>query len=328
MRSRWADWVAFWSERERPEPLALMRMLVGLVIAWTCLSPLVFGADVLFVDLDLGGFAPVGAGPSWMDWLGGASLPMVRALLSSGVLVSLLVAAGVGGRWTPLLLGQIMLGVFSLHSGTGGGHDRLITNVCWVFFLGDANRTWSVDCRLRTGGWSDPTPVLALPRRLVVWQLVYMYTLTGLQKQGDAWGAITGWRALYDTFLLPSWARYDLRGVVGHILPLLQVGAVVCWWWETLWFLVPIQSWFRRNPPSADRWQSWIVRYDLRPMFILLGVVTHVTLLVLCNLGPFSLITMSLYVSLYDGAEWGAWLDRAGSRPLSDGSVEPPAAVV
>jgi hypothetical protein len=300
-RGRWSRWVAFWSEREPGEPMAILRILVGLVAAWTAFSPIVHGAVPLFVDITWGGLAPVGAGPTWMDLLTGATPSAVHASLIAATLSGLATAAGLGGRWTPLLTGQLMLLMFTFHPGTGGGHDRVITNACWLLFLGDPARTLSLDCRLRTGRWTDDTPVLAMPRRLVVWQLVYMYTLTGLQKQGDAWGAYSGWRAVYDTLLLPSWNRVDLRQVLGQTFFLTQVGTVVAWWWESTWPLLLVQGWYRLHPESTGRLASLSRAWDLRPLFIALGVITHVTLFIFCDLGPFSAITMSLYIALYDG---------------------------
>lgn len=310
--TRWQRWVALWSEREEGTPLALVRVCAALVTGWTCFSSWCWGAVPLYTMLSDGGFAPDGMGRIWFRAIGGATHTNVTLLLWAGMALSGLLAAGLGGRVTPLLLGQVMLTLFGLHPGTGGGHDRVITNILWMLVLGDATRTLSVDCRLRTGRWEDRTPILSMPRRLLVWQLVVMYTVTGLQKQGAPWGAAAHWEAVYRTLLLPSWVRWDLRGVLPSFYGITQLSTIICWWWEALWFLLPIQAGLLR-PAWAGTRAAWVAGLlDLRPTFIALGVITHGVLLVLCDLGPFSLITMTLYLALYSGEEWRAWLDRRG----------------
>lgn len=325
MTRAWRWWVAFWSEREAPEVLALFRVLVGLVIASTFGDMLVQGVAVpLLAGTSHGGMAPDGAGPTWLAWVGGNTATTIPWLVGAAAGGGLLLSAGVGGRVLPLLLGQLCIALFAIHPGTGGGHDRLITNALWLMVLGPATATWSIDARWRTGAWSDPTPIPALARRLAVWQLVYMYTLTGLQKSGPAWSSSGGYRALYDTFLLPSWARYDLRGVVGHVEGLLQVSTAVAWWWESLWLALGAWLLLRHTSLAQTRWGERVqrldrlVRLDVRVPFVVLGVITHGVLAVLMNLGPFSAITLAWYVTLWSADDARRW--RAGWRGVWGGA--------
>lgn len=309
----WARQVAFWSEREDGRALALVRICMGLTFTWTCFSGWWWDAVPVFVDEAYGGLASSGQGRWPVPWFGGNTPGVVTGFLAAGGLAGLLTAAGFGGRLTLLLTGQIALCIFSFHGGTGGGHDRVYTNAFWLLAVGDATATWSLDARRRTGAWHDPAPILSLGRRLLLWQLVYMYTLTGLQKQGSAWFAGGDYRALYDTLLLPSWAKYDLSTVLPYVFPLTQVSTIIAWWWEALWPIVLLQAWARRPSWAGSRWGARINRFDARPAFVFFGLVTHLVLWVLCDLGPFSPVTLALYPTLWTGADtaaWRTWRDR------------------
>jgi hypothetical protein len=307
---RWSRWVAFWSETESGLSWAAFRVLVGLVTAWVAFSCLYWDAVPIFVADSDGGLARDGSGVWWWAAWVGSTESHVRALLVACLVGALSTAAGLGGRWVPLLTGQLFMAYFGLHPGTGGGHDRLITNAYWMMFWVSPTQVASVDAWLKTGRFAGSGPVLALGRRIGVWQLVYMYTLTGLEKQGDAWFAKGDYSALYRTFLLPSWQRYDLTGVVPHIYPLLQLSTVIAWWWEALWCVLALNLWMRR-PSWAGTWgAATLGRYDLRGVFVALGIVTHGVLWVLMDLGPFTWMTFAFYTCLWtdeDTARLRAW---------------------
>lgn len=301
MRRAWGWWVAFWSEREPPVALALLRILAGVVILHD-VGSMLWTQDVvwMFVDEAHGGLAGNGKGPAWMGWVGGASWAAVVGLLGWACLLAASLAVGFGGRVVPLLLIWTLQGVFALHPGTGGGHDRVMTNICWLLVLGPGSATFSVDAWLRTGRWHDPTPVLAMARRLGVFQLVLMYTITGFAKQGAAWFSGERYEAVYRALLNPSWARYDLAPVLGHpwAFRATQAGTLVSWWWEALWPVLLLHLLLRHPPLHTTRLGRLSGRVDLRVPFVVLGVVTHGVLFALMDLGPFSAITLSLYVTL------------------------------
>lgn len=301
MKAAWAWWVAFWSEEEPPVVLAVLRILVGLVILQD-VGSMLWTQDVawLFVDDTHGGLVAPGKGPFWLAWLGGATWGNVIGLLATTCLFAALLTVGLGGRLVPLVLIQLLMAVFDLHPGTGGGHDRVMTNLCWLLVLGPSTATFSVDAWRRTGRWHDPTPVLALARRLGVFQLVLMYTVTGFAKQGSAWFAMERFTAVYRALLNPSWARWDLAGVLGHPVAFAatQLGTVGSWWWEALWPVLLVHLLLRHPPLAHTRLGRLNARWDLRWPFVVLGVVTHGVLFALMNLGPFSAITLSLYVTL------------------------------
>jgi hypothetical protein len=241
-----------------------------------------------------------------------------------GLAVALLV--GVGGRVTALALGQVCMVAFAMHPGTGGGHDRLITNGLWLLVLTSGTATWSLDAKIRTQSWTDHTRISCLGRRLAVFQLVIMYTWTGVQKQGVGWSARGDYRALYDAFLLPTWARWDMTWV-SEVFMLTQIGTVVAWWWELLWIVLGLALLARHAAFAHTWWGRLALRWDVRVPFVALGIITHGILWVVMNLGPFSPVTFTFYLALIrhdDVARWfPSWVktDGAGSLP-SNGRLE------
>lgn len=309
--SRWWKWVVdYTSELEHPAPLAAFRIAVGLVVFHTWWSVWWHQVEPLYVPVRLGGFAPDTAAPGWLELFGGPTASVVLGLVWLAMALSALLTVGLGGRVTALLLGQLCLLLFSLHPGTGGGHDRLITNGAWLLVLGAGTATWSVDARLRTGAWSTATPINAMPRRFGVLQLVVMYTLTGLQKQGKAWQAGGDYRAVYDTLQLPSWRRADHLWAADY-LPLTQLSTVVAWWWETLWVVLGLALFLKHERFAHTRLGSLARRWPWRTPFVVLGLITHGVLGVTMNLGPFTAITFAFYFCLITSDDVARW-SRAG----------------
>ncbi len=298
MKRWWSRWSELVAEEELPDAMAAFRVMVGLVVFGTALTPLLTGVDLLFVADEHGGLAPNGRGPALWLWLGGSTPGAIRALFVSMLLGSVAVITGIGGRWASLVLGQLCLVYFSLHPGTGGGHDRLITNALWLLFLSGAHTSWALPVRWRTGAWRSMGKILAWPRRAAVFQLILMYTLTGFQKQGDAWTVEGDFRAVYDTMLLPSWSRWDLVGVA-DVFWLTQVSTIVAWWWEALWFV--LLFWYALLRPSWRGTRSGRLarRFDLRVPFVVLGLITHGILWLTSNLGPFTPVTFAFYLCMW-----------------------------
>jgi hypothetical protein len=311
MSRLWQGIVAFWAEREHPAPLAAFRIALGLVVLHTWWSVWWHEVGPLYVAEKLGGFAPDNAAPAWLEAMGGASPQAVDALVWSGMALSALLVIGWGGRVVPLVLGQICMVLFALHSGTGGGHDRLITNGMWMLVLGDGTATWSIDAWRRTGAWSNAMPISSLARRLGVFQLVVMYTLTGLQKQGKAWMASGDYRAVYDTLQLPSWRQGD-NTWAADFLWLSQISTIIAWWWETLWVLLGVALLLRHTAFEHTRLGRLARAFDLRPIFVFLGLVTHGFLWITMNLGPFTAVTFAFYLCLITDEDVARWRGRRG----------------
>lgn len=302
----WRSWVAFWSREEDPLPLAIFRVLVGAVVLHMLVAAVVSGSvDPIWVGVEHGGLAT--GGDHWLvKLLGGPSPSTVWELVTASMVLSAAVLVGFWTRLCSFGLLQACLALFSLHPSTGGGHDRLIVIALWMLALSPAGETLSLDVRRATGTWTCRTPQPAWTRMILVIQLCAMYTATGLVKQGDSWGAAGDRLAVYHALLLPSWRRYEDVSWVASVAPLTRVGTTVAWWWEATWplvFLFFLARWLGKE----GRWP------DPRVPYVTLGVIVHGTLWYLLNLGPFSAITVSWYVLLFDADEWRALLGTSKS---------------
>lgn len=288
----WRAWATLLTRREDGTSLALMRILVGCVVAFDLLST--FGSGVIgfmwgdirdtaegFREFDIGGL---------FGLLGGAHYGTVRAVVVATSLAALMLAAGVAPRIAAFLALQGCIALFHLNPLAGGGHDRVATNALWLLVLADSGRTLSVGCRWRTGRWTDPTPVATWPRFLVILQLTLIYSATGLQKMLPEWFPWGRWLAVYNMLLVPTWARYDLAPVLGWFGPVTQLSTAVTWFWECTFGVVLLSV-----------WMGW---HRVRTFYAALGALFHIGLAVLTNLGPFSAITLALYPCLFRPDEW------------------------
>ena len=145
-------------------------------------------------------------------------------------------------------------------------------------------------------------PRCPLARRLFIAQLTIVYVATGVMKAGSTWSVMDGWSALYLALNLPGIARWP-GDWAAWVYPLTQVGTFVSKWWEITFFLVPLNLFLRRRPnasvPRRGRLRRLLARWDLRLPYLGLGLVMHLSLTVLLDLGLFSAAMVSLYPCLF-----------------------------
>lgn len=309
----WSAWVDRWSATEHGRALAWFRVALGALVFLDTASLLVAGVvDPLFLPLRDGGLATADRVQNPWLWLFGHTTNGTWVLVAGILVLSASVAVGLGGRVTAFLLLQAVLVLHAIPDDIGGGYDRLLTNGLFVLVLGRATATASLDCRLRTGRWTSEAPVPAWPRYLGIFQLLLVYTATGLEKRGP------GWSYPYDAvfYSLQSW-NYLRRGDLSWlptVYRLTQLGTFVVWWWEVgASLLVP--WWMAHLGWLGDRARRWADRLDLRWPFLSVGLVMHATLGVTLNVGLFSVLTPMFYL---------LWLDppapRVGVRSLPGGA--------
>lgn len=288
----WRAWVDRLARVEEGTSLALVRIAVGLVVAWDLGHTWASGAlGLLWGDVreTAEGYRTFDTG-GLFDLLGGPHLDAVRAVTAVTMAAAGMLVLGIAARPAAFVALQGCIALFALNPLAGGGHDRVITNALWLLVLADSARTLSVGARLRTGRWVDPTPIRAWPRDLLVFQLVVMYTTTGLQKVAPEWFPWGGLLAVHNMLLEPAWARFDLAPYLGALGPLTKASTLATWLWEaTFWVcgLAVLRGWGR-----------------VRDGYVLLGVAFHVGLLLVADLGPFSPISLALYPALYRPDEW------------------------
>ena len=309
--SLWQRWRTRLAHREPATPLALFRIALGLIILVTLADMLLTGTLApIWYTLDDGGIVKT-TGSHWLiEALGGTDRAVVDGLVGTTLVAALLVALGLGSRIAALVALQCCLALLSLHPGTGGGHDRLIVNGLWLVVLAPADATLSLWCRLRSGAWHSDRQVAAWPRYLVIYQLVLMYTVTGVQKLGADWWPWGDFRAVYYSLLTPSWQRWESVSWVAWAYPLTQVGTAVTLFWEMSWGLVLLALFYRATRTRSGRLRALFNRLDLRRLYALIGVAMHGTIWVMMNLGPFSAITLAYYLCLWHHDEYVRLLRR------------------
>ena len=307
----WSAWAARLAHKEPATPLAVYRLLLGTVGVIIFFDTVLGGAvEPIWLHTDHGGISPLHP-QSWLvDLLGGAVPSAVWPLIWAAGASSLAVALGFGGRVSAFIALQCWIALFALNPGSGGGHDKILTNGLWILVLAGGTQSLSLDCRLRTGSWRDDTPTGAWPRYLLIFQLVLIYTVTGMQKVGPGWFPWGHYDAIYQSLLLPNWARWDLSGVLPTLYPLTQLATAITWLWEVSWGLVLLHLILRSTPGPPGSLRAWVARHDLRRTYVLIGLGMHGTIWALMQLGPFSLVTVSHYVLLWNHDEWRRLLKR------------------
>ena len=137
-----------------------------------------------------------------------------------------------------------------------------------------------------------------------------IYSITAAQKLGGSWFPWGDYAAIYQSLLLPNWARFDLSGVLPTLYPLTQAATALTWLWELSWGLVLLHLYFRSTRTRGGRLRALFNRIDLRKIYVFIGLGMHGTIWALMNLGPFSLVTLSYYVLLWHHDEYSTLTTR------------------
>lgn len=290
-----------WSGRENGTALAWFRIALASIVFVDQLTCWASGAlDPLYVPVADGGLAPF-RGNHMLLGLVEPTAALAWTIYAATLVFSAAVAVGLGGRIMAFLLLQSLVLFHGLPVDVGGGYDRLLTNGLFLLVLGDATRTWSLDCWLRTGAWTSEVPIRVLARYLGVFQLCLMYTVTGFAKRGASWSS--PYDAVWYALQRESWSRWggELPWLAG-LFPLTQLGTVVAWWWEASFFVLGI--WFGASFGwLGERARGWAHGLDLRWPYLGVGVVMHVVLAVFMNLGTFPTVTLAYYLLAGRGAD-------------------------
>ena len=285
---RFRDWYfGHLAAREDGAAIALVRITLGLAVLLLALPFVVTeaGPEIVafaFCDDDVGGYRGI-VGTPGIRFFGGPRPEVALGLLTTAAIAAALMVVGLFGR-LPVLIAAITTHiVFIQNSEVSGGGDALLGNALFLLLLSNCTQTLSLDARLRSGRFVDPTPVAAWPRKLVLVQLAIVYTVTGVQKLvSSAWTPLDGFSALYQILQSPQWAR-DPDLVVWTdgwlVLPaaLLSIVTIV---WEVFFFVVLI-----------DRNWRWL--------FAVVGLGMHAGILVLMEVGAFSWLSMSFYPAMF-----------------------------
>jgi hypothetical protein len=285
-----------------------VRMLLGLSVVLTIGSVAIHGlVPVLWFDIADGGYRSQPQGPWLVELLGGVRPDVVWRLVAIAMIGGVAMMAGVGGRFAALITALSFRAITGINSHTGGSYDLLLSNALYLAVLAPTTRTLSVDCKLRTGTWTDDTRQPSWVRWLFVYQIVLTYWTTGLQKVSSHWTPGGDFSALYYILQQPSWHRSDMRWVA-NIYPLTQLGTATSWLWEVLAPLWLLAVYYAATREREGRARRWFNRLHVREVFAILGVIFHVSIHVFMNVGPFSLVSLAYYPALYSHEELArAW---------------------
>jgi hypothetical protein len=219
-------------------------------------------------------------------------------------MTSTAMAAGLGGRIMVLAALYAYRSVSTI-GGTWASYELAIFNAAWLLVLAQPTATLSLDCRIRRGSWVSEATVSAWPRYLLIFQLVVIYSYSGLHKVSPSWNFLGGYTALYYILQDPTWASMD-NGWMAHIYPLIQLAGAVTWHFEMAAPLLLLVFWYRDTAERPGRLRALFNRRDLRRYWVLLGVSLHLGILVFMEVGPFSLISMAYYICLWGPDELSA----------------------
>jgi len=315
----WSRWVAFTGEVERASVMAAFRIAVGaLTLATLVHSALGDVVSTLWIDAGYGGAVALGEGPWLVALFGGPTPAVVWTVFAVACAASILVCVGAGGRVPAMVAAHTSWALTRINGSAGGGYDLLITNALFLIFVSGANRTASVDCRVRTGRWTSDDLVPAWPRRLLILQLLVMYAATGLQKGSPVWNPLGGYTALYYVLQDPNWRRFDLSWVGGY-MPIVRVATAVTWHFELGAPFLFLWYWADRTRARGGWLRRALTRFDLRKVFVAIGVGLHLGVFVALDVGPFSPLSLAYYLALFSPDEWRGWWARSGrtARPAS-----------
>lgn len=313
MKRFWRFMVDFAGRRELGQSLAVFRILVSLTLLYSLCSIAAAGlVEPLWVDQAHGGMQHVHENHV-MRLLGGATPSAVWLLYGLAFGATVTLGVGLFGRVSAFVLLQSYYALYISNGLATGGYDMMLSNALWLLVLGDATATLSVDCRRRHGRWTSDDTVAAWPRYALVWQLTAVYFFTGLQKLSAPWTPGGGYTALYYVMHDPTWMRFD-GTFVASILPLSQIGTAVSWHFEHSSILLPLIFFYRATRERPGRIRAAFNRYDLRKAWAFLGVTMHLGILLMLNVGPFSLISLSYYVALFAPDEVASVVARIRRR--------------
>lgn len=329
----WKRFALVLDTREQGTALALFRIALGANV-FAAVSAVVLPGlvPVLWLQPENGGLRPLPADASWLvGLLGGPTPTVVWSLVAVTLLASAALVVGAGSRIAAFASLQGFLALSTINGDAGGSYDPLITNALWLLVLADSDATLSLRARLSTGKWRTPRTVTAWPRWLAIAQLVVLYASSGLQKVSASWVPGGPSDALYYILQQPSWRRFTLPAL-WQIYPLTQAATLGVWLFEVGSPLVLLVFYWRATRARGGKLRAWSNRWRLRDAFVVAGLSMHLSIHLLMAVGPFSLVSASLYLCLLSPDEWealgrrvNAWWRRGRASPSPQAGTDPPA---
>jgi hypothetical protein len=307
--SRWRRYVAFWNETEAPDALALLRITYGLAMFANVLEQIVLG-DVLefYAEVPYGGI--FGFEFNTLRYSLFQYVPMTAEWVWSLVILQLLAALtltlGLFSRLSAFLVFILQVTFFDRMVMFRFSSDEVYRVAAYLMLIAPVGAAWSLDAAFRGKGKSE---IGKWARRLFMVQLAIIYTRTGIVKLGSSWSMMDDWSAVYLSVNLPGIARWN-GDWAAKVYPLTQLGTFIFSWWEVTFFLLPINQYLRQKT-EHERWLGRaLARFDLRWIYLPLGLCMHGGILLTMNIGLFSVVMWSLYPAYFQPHEARAILGK------------------
>jgi hypothetical protein len=294
--------------REDGRVLALLRMGLAFGCFWN-IQGMILGdlIDAVWMAPSDGGLQPL-TRRSWLIRWVGNDPETVWSLIYVNFTACALLFIGFARTLPAIVMVVTFYALRSLQPPVTAGYDALLVNGLVFLIVSDCTRTWSVDCWLRNRTWSSRDLVRAWPRYLFAFQLVIMYVATGLKKGSYVWTPAGGYSALWYVLVEPSWRRFETADYLYWALPLTRIGTAVSWHWEQLSFILLIAGYYRFTKHRPGRIRAWFNRFDIRWPWLGIGAAMHAGIFMLTQVGPFGVITLGMYPSMFSPTELdGAW---------------------
>lgn len=299
MIARWQAWI---HRAEGGAPLALFRCVLALTLVWAVGEVMFTGAlDLIWVDVNHGGYRRFANPHALVDWLGGASPAVMWGLAWTVIGLSIGLFLGIGGRMTPLLL-LITFSAVDINSHAGGSYDLMIKNALWLAVLCPTTATWSIDAWMLRGSPWTGRPVPAWARAIILFQLILIYWTTGVQKVSAHWVPGGDLMALYYILQQPSWQITDMSWLARWV-PLTQFATFTTWLWEVTTPLWLVAHYCRGTAERGGWLRRQIIRLEVRTWYVVVGLAFHLVLLLTMNVGPFPWISLAYYMVCYSEDE-------------------------
>jgi len=332
LSGRWERYADFWDEREHPRVLAVLR--IGLGLCWFYDFVWIWVLDLvvpLFGAHGLGGWSNVArrSNPPWFY----DAFPFTTdsAMLLHGIITmaAFFFLIGCFTRSSLLVMVLCWAQLEQMLPNADRGVDTLSRCLMLTLLFSRCGAMWSVDAWLSTrrfGG--DGSLVPAWPRRLIIGQLVLMYTMAGVLKLGITWWPMGSYAALYYALQDPAVAAYDFSWLVAQpFFFFTQVGAAVTMLYQWTYPMVLALMYWRRTAHRGGRVREIANRHRYEWLWIGTGAVFHLILAATMNLGIFPYVMLALYPAFFHPDEVGKameWLgDQLGLGPSVSGSLAP-----
>lgn len=303
-RRAWSAWVDLWDRREDAAALALVRIFVGLALAYDFVE--IWRLDLVDVLYTADGF-----GVAFDGLLSPQATWWIAALASLGI------ATGTLTRISCIAFVLASAQLAHMSPNADRGIDVLLRVVVAVLALSRSHARWSVDALVMRRVFKRPfaTAIPAWPRYLLLLQLVWVYFSGGINKGGVSWQPGGGFTALANILGDPHVARFDPSGWLPTVMPLTRIATALTMLFELGAPLYLAFYYYDRTRARGGKLRRLCNKLRLRWAWIALGLAFHLGIAVGMRLGIFPWGMLALYPVLLAPDELAAMVARLTRSP-------------